>query len=159
MDEGTDKNNQSKLNSNITEPDTIAQENLSNQTREMVGYKKPPTHSRFKPGQSGNRRGRPKGAFTAKALFRKVMNEKLTITENGRLRKLPSAELVFMALRNKALKGDHKAQQTMFEFMEKWELDDQKNQGGVFTIRFIDDKLNVDEPEIVKKYTDISEIK
>ncbi len=67
MDEGDDNNNQSKLNSNAIEPDITAQENLSNQTREMVGYKKPPTHSRFKPGQSGNRTGRPKGAFTLKA--------------------------------------------------------------------------------------------
>jgi Family of unknown function (DUF5681) len=159
MDEGTDNNNQSKLNSNATEPNITAQENLSNQTREMVGYKKPPTHSRFKPGQSGNGRGRPKGAFTAKALFRKVMNEKLTITENGRPRKLPSAELVFMALRNKALKGDHKAQQTMFEFMVKWELDDVKSLGGVFRIEFVDHKANADEADVVKKYPDILETK
>jgi Family of unknown function (DUF5681) len=159
MDEGNDKKNLSKVNSNATEPDITAQENLSNQTREMVGYKKPPTHSRFKPGQSGNRRGRPKGAFTAKALFRKVMNEKLTITENGRPRKLPSAELVFMALRNKALKGDHKAQQTMFEFMVKWELDDVKSLGGVFRIEFVDHKANADDAEVVKKYPDITEIK
>ena len=27
-----------------------------------VGYKKPPLHSRFKKGQSGNPRGRPRGA-------------------------------------------------------------------------------------------------
>jgi hypothetical protein len=26
-----------------------------------VGYRKPPVHSRFKKGQSGNPRGRPKG--------------------------------------------------------------------------------------------------
>jgi hypothetical protein len=27
-----------------------------------VGYKRPPQHSKFKPGQSGNPKGRPKGA-------------------------------------------------------------------------------------------------
>lgn len=138
MDEGDDNSNQSKLNSNATELDISAQENLSNQIHTMVGYKKPPTHSRFKPGQSGNRKGRPKGAFTAKGLFRKVMNEKLTVSGNGTPRKLTSTELAFMALRNKALKGDLKALQTMFEFMHKWELDDEKNLGSVIRIEFVD---------------------
>ena len=159
MDEGPDKNNQSKLNSNATERITIAQENLSNQTREMVGYKKPPTHSRFKPGQSGNRTGRPKGAFTAKGLFRKVMNEKLTVTDKGRLRKLPSAQLVFIALRNKVMKGDLKAIQLWLELAVKWELDDVKSLGGVFRIEFVDHKANSDDSEVVKKYPDISETK
>ena len=27
----------------------------------QVGYRKPPVHTRFKPGQSGNPKGRPKG--------------------------------------------------------------------------------------------------
>lgn len=151
MSEGNDKNNFSELNSNAAEPDITAQEKLSNQTREMVGYKKPPMHSRFKPGQSGNRTGRPKGAFTAKGLFRKVMTEMLTVTDKGRSRKLTSAELAFMALRNKALKGDHKALQTMFELMDKWELDDQKNLGGVFRIEIVDPKPIAVDAEVVKK--------
>jgi Family of unknown function (DUF5681) len=159
MDEGIDKNNLSKVNSNAAEPDTTAQENLSNQTREMVGYKKPPMHSRFKPGQSGNRTGRPKGAFSAKGLFRKVMNEKLTVTDKGRLRKLSSAELAFMALRNKVMKGDLKAIQLWLELAVKWELDDVKSLGGVFRIEFVDHKANADEAEVVKKYPDISETK
>jgi Family of unknown function (DUF5681) len=159
MAEGTDKNNLSKLNSNATEPNTAAPENLSNQTLEMVGYKKPPTHSRFKPGQSGNRRGRPKGAFTAKGLFHKVMNEMLTVTDKGRLRKLPSAQLAFIALRNKVMKGDLKAIQLWLELAVKWELDDVKSLGGVFRIEFVDHKANADEVEGVEKYSDISETK
>lgn len=31
-------------------------------TQYEVGYCKPPEHTRWKPGQSGNPRGRPKGA-------------------------------------------------------------------------------------------------
>jgi hypothetical protein len=30
-----------------------------------VGHKKPPLHTRFPPGQSGNPKGRPKGRFRA----------------------------------------------------------------------------------------------
>ena len=157
MSEGNDKNDHPELDSNPAETDATAQENLSNQTREMVGYKKPPTHSRFKLGQSGNHKGRPKGAFTAKGLFRKVMNEKLTITDKGRTRKLPSAELVFIALRNKALKGDLKALQTTFEFMHRWELEDLKGMGNVIRVEFIDHMANADDVEIVKKQPSILE--
>ena len=155
MSEGNDKNNLPKLNSNTAEPDITAQENLSNQTREMVGYKKPPTHSRFKPGQSGNRKGRPKGAFTAKGLFRKVMTEMLTVSDKGKSRKLSATELVFIALRNKGMKGDLKAIQLWSELVVKWELDDQKSLGGVFRIEFVDYKANADDVEVVKKHPDI----
>ena len=34
-----------------------------------VGYGKPPQHSRFKPGRSGNPKGRPKGQPTASETF------------------------------------------------------------------------------------------
>jgi Family of unknown function (DUF5681) len=155
MSEGNDKNNFSELNSMAAEPDIAAQENLSNQTHEMVGYKKPPVHSRFKPGQSGNRTGRPKGAFTAKGLFRKVMTEMLTVTDKGRPRKLSATELVFIALRNKGMKGDLKAIQLWSELAVKWELDDQKSMGGVFRIQFIDQEEK--EADAVKKYSDIKE--
>ena len=30
-------------------------------SRQKVGYRNPPQHTRFKPGQSGNPRGRPRG--------------------------------------------------------------------------------------------------
>ena len=151
MAETNDKNSLSELISNATEADTTAQENLSNQTREIVGYKKPPTHSQFKPGQSGNSKGRPQGAFTAKGLFRKVMNEKLTVTDKGRSRKLSSAELTFIALRNKAMKGDQKAIQLMVDLIEKWELVDQMGMGNVFRVEFINHKANADDVETVKK--------
>lgn len=37
-----------------------------------VGYKKPPAQTRFKPGQSGNPKGRPKSALYSDALRRKL---------------------------------------------------------------------------------------
>ena len=159
MSKGNGIDNHLELNDNAAAPDSTAQEHLSSQTSEIVGYKKPPTHSQFKPGQSGNRKGRPKGAFTAKGLFRKVMNEKLTVTDKGRSIKLPSAELVFIALRNKALKGDLKALQTTFDFMRIWDLEDQKGIGNLFRVEFFNDQANADEALVVKKYPDILETK
>jgi len=39
-----------------------------------VGYGKPPHHTRFVKGQSGNPRGRPRGAKNMKTLLNKALN-------------------------------------------------------------------------------------
>lgn len=53
-----------------------------------VGYGKPPRHTRFQKGQSGNPRGRPKGARGLKADLRAELSERVRVTENGRTRRL-----------------------------------------------------------------------
>ncbi len=47
-----------------------------------VGYKRPPAHTQFRPGRSGNPAGRPKGSKNAQAIFEKVINEMVTFDEN-----------------------------------------------------------------------------
>ena len=49
-----------------------------------VGYGRPPTHSRFQPGRSGNPRGRPPGVKSLSDIVRKIVRQKVTVTENGR---------------------------------------------------------------------------
>ncbi|WP_291158432.1 DUF5681 domain-containing protein [Hyphomicrobium sp.] len=71
-----------------------------------VGYGKPPKHSRFKPGQSGNPKGRPKGAPGFKAELEKELRQLITVTEGGRTRKLSKQLAMIKALCAKALKGD-----------------------------------------------------
>jgi hypothetical protein len=80
-----------------------------NQPDYSVGYGRPPKHSRFRPGKSGNPRGRPKGAKGTKSILRKELNQKVTITENGRKKTLTKHELVFKRLITEALKGDTRA--------------------------------------------------
>ena len=46
----------------------------------QVGYGKPPDHSRFVKGQSGNPRGRPPGAQNMKTLLTKALNELVVAT-------------------------------------------------------------------------------
>lgn len=76
---------------------------------EDVGYGKPPKHTRFKKGQSGNPKGRPKGARHFVADLDEVLSATLTITENGAPKKVSSQLAALMRLREKALKGDPRA--------------------------------------------------
>lgn len=82
-----------------------------NKSRYRVGYGKPPKHSRFKPGQSGNPKGRPKGARGFKAELDEELKELITVTEAGRTRKLRKQRAMIKALFAKALKGDSKSVQ------------------------------------------------
>lgn len=74
-----------------------------------VGYKKPPRHSRFKPGQSGNPNGRPKGAKGVATIVQKVIAEKVTLNQNGKATKVSKLEAGIQLLAKEALSGDIKA--------------------------------------------------
>jgi hypothetical protein len=58
-----------------------------------VRYKKPPLHTRFKKGQSGNPRGRPRGAKNFSSVLNDALNQPVFVTENGRRRKISKREL------------------------------------------------------------------
>lgn len=76
---------------------------------EKVGYGRPPKASRFQPGQSGNPRGRPKGAVGFKATLEKVLLQGHRIHERGRMRRRSFLELLLIVLREEAVAGKPKA--------------------------------------------------
>lgn len=78
----------------------------------------PPEATRFKPGQSGNPAGRPKGATGRRKAVRDVLLEKRTVrTSNApEPEQRTTLELVFLILREKALKGDRRAIKTLQDF-------------------------------------------
>ena len=49
-----------------------------------VGYGKPPKAGRFKPGQSGNPRGRPKGTLNLKTDLQQELAERISVREGDR---------------------------------------------------------------------------
>ena len=83
--------------------------NQKDEKTEEVGYRKPPEHSRFQPGRSGNPKGRPKGSLNAATVLAKTLREKVMINENGRRRKITKLEAYLKQLVNKAASGDLRA--------------------------------------------------
>jgi hypothetical protein len=59
-----------------------------------VGYRKPPLHSRFERGQSGNPRGRPSGAKNLATLLTEALNETVVIAEDGGRRKISKRQAI-----------------------------------------------------------------
>jgi hypothetical protein len=74
-----------------------------------VGYGRPPKATQFVAGRSGNPRGRPKGSKSIGDIFRDVVSQKVTVTENCRTRKMPAPMYVLRRLQNDAMRGDAKA--------------------------------------------------
>jgi hypothetical protein len=73
---------------------------------EKVGYKCPPKHSRFKAGQSGNPRGRPRGSVHFASSFRKKWMRKVPVKKNGRTQHMTVIEAVSERLVNTLLTGN-----------------------------------------------------
>ena len=74
-----------------------------------VGYGRPPKHSQFKPGQSGNPKGRRKGARSFAAILDEELEQQILVTENGRTSKVTKYRIIAKAQIAKAAKGDSKA--------------------------------------------------
>jgi len=74
-----------------------------------VGYCKPPKHSRFKQGQSGNPNGRPKGSKNFSTQVRETLDLPVPIKEGGKTVQISTQKAALMRLREKALKGDQRA--------------------------------------------------
>ena len=95
-----------------------------------VGYAKPPAANRFKPGQSGNPKGRPKGAknrmpaLNEERLKTIIMAEayrEITVRDGDRNVSVPMAQAIVRALAVNAAKGQHRAQRLFAEMLSTTE--------------------------------------
>lgn len=92
---------------------------MSQDEDDQVGYGRPPRHSRFKPGQSGNPRGRPKGARNLHSqIFTELMSP-IAVTIDGQRQRMSPIMVVFKQLAAKGMKGDIKAARLLVDFIEQ----------------------------------------
>ncbi len=78
-----------------------------------IGYKRPPHHTRFQPGVSGNPRGRQKGVRNFAADVKRTLEMPVHLSENGKSKRVSTQEALILRLREKALKGDIRALETL----------------------------------------------
>src|SRR5438132_2605220 len=71
-----------------------------------VGYGKPPRHTRFELGRSGNPRGRPGGSKNLLTLLNEALKEPVIVVENGRRRKISKRQAIITQLINRSAKAD-----------------------------------------------------
>ena len=88
-----------------------------------VGYKKPPRHSQFKPGESGNKKGRPKQSATFAELLKKQLAKKVTVTMGNEVKKIPMLAAIALKHVSKAASGDPKSTAIVLSFLKSNEND------------------------------------
>ena len=82
-----------------------------------VGFGKPPVHSRFRKGCSGNSKGRPKGTKNLRTDLSEVLQERITVTEGDRKVRMSKQRAIVMTLVAKTLKGDSRITTTLLNTM------------------------------------------
>jgi hypothetical protein len=82
-----------------------------------VGYGKPPRHTRFQKGRSGNPRGRPPGAKNFKTLLSDALNEPVVVTENGGRHKITKREAIIKQLVNQSATADWRAVKILLDLL------------------------------------------
>jgi uncharacterized protein DUF5681 len=84
---------------------------------DKVGYGKPPKHSQFKPGVSGNPPGRRKrNPAAVSEVIKDTLNTPIQYREQGRTKTATRTELGLKKLVEKAVKGDLRAAAALLEF-------------------------------------------
>jgi hypothetical protein len=78
-----------------------------------VGHGRPPEHTRFKRGKSGNPRGRPKGVRNLKTDVMEEMREWIVVREGEHPKRISKQRAIIKSLVNRTLKGDSRAANTL----------------------------------------------
>jgi uncharacterized protein DUF5681 len=76
----------------------------------QVGFRHPPKHRQFRPGQSGNPKGRPKRRPNLRTVIDEILSQPIKVREGNRTRSVNKFAGVVLAIVNRALQGDAKAQ-------------------------------------------------
>lgn len=85
-----------------------------------VGYKRPPKSTQFKPGVSGNPKGKPKGSRPVGALLQQIIQQKIAVSENGKTRRLPVLEIMLRRLANEAMRGEQRSIKFLLSLLEHY---------------------------------------
>ncbi len=88
---------------------------------QKVGRGNPPKHTQFRKGQSGNKKGRPKGSKNLSTYIMQAARDHVTATVGGRTRKISKIQATAMQLATKAAGGDQAAMGRFLDWVDEIE--------------------------------------
>jgi hypothetical protein len=86
-----------------------------------VGYGRPPQHTRFKRGQSGNPKGRPRESKNLPTLLTEALNQRVMVAENDGRRRITKREAIITQLVNRSAKADLRAIKILLDILQEIE--------------------------------------
>jgi hypothetical protein len=81
----------------------------------------PPGDTRFRKGQSGNPKGRPKGSKNLRTLIMEAARHPITATIGGKTRKITNIQATTMQLATKAAGGNQAAMVELLDWIDEIE--------------------------------------
>lgn len=90
-----------------------------------VGRGKPPSHTRFQPGRSGNPGGRKKGSQNTRTVLKAILDSKIVLSMNGKAQKVTHLEALHWRLVHLGLQGDRRAMEYLIDKAEYHEVERQ----------------------------------
>jgi hypothetical protein len=91
----------------------------ASQAQYRIGYKHPPLHTRFKPGQSGNPYGRPKGRLNLNTEVMRIISKKVKVRDGDTDRQMSLLAANVLAHGIKGVKGDVRSASFLFNHVYK----------------------------------------
>lgn len=107
-----------------------------------VGYKRPPREHQFKPGQSGNPKGRPKKNKSFSEDIKDEMNELIQIQEQGKLKKITKQTALVKRVVTDALSGKTSAIKLLFQILSSKD----------FEVKDLEEDLSQEDQTILADY-------
>jgi hypothetical protein len=130
-----------------------------------LGYGRPPSHTRFTKGKSGNPNGRPKGSQNLATVLAKAGRQRVRITENGRTRFITKFEATVLQMWNKAASGDLRAAAELHDWIKSFAEPEQTvlasaapNENDQAVMTAIADRLRNSEPIAQDQTNDVPDV-
>jgi len=100
-----------------------------------VGHGRPPKHTRFKLGTSGNPKGRPRSRKNLATVFDAASNERVSVTENGKRKTITILEAIMKQVTRKAAAGDQRAQRLYLDLHFRLHPEGKQGYGDIELMR------------------------